>query len=740
MEAVHQHHHRVRTIHDYIRVLIKRRWTVLTVFLVTVLTAALYSFAVTPLYKATVQILIERQALWVLDQQRAATSGEALNEEFYQTQYKLLEGRALAKKVIDKSQLRNNPYYSQIFQNAGDGAEEAAQQRAEERLITTILEGVEVNPIRQSRLVEVSFLHEDPKFAAQLVNTLAQCYIEQSLDFNFAASQEATIWLKEKVTDARKNLEESEARLNQYKREQNIVTMEDRESITAQKLEQLNKELVGAETRRIEAETRFKEVSKGKPISQVLNNPLIQTLKAQEAKIIAEHSELSRKFGPEHPRMIQLNNELAATRGKIATETNQVVQAIKNEYYMVQSQEETLRASLNAQKADTQDLGDRSIQYRVLLRDVETNRALYENVLKSLKTTTATENRPATNIRIVYPATVPVSPVSPRKFRNLLLAAALGLVLGTALALGLENLDTTLGTPDEVEHLLGIPNLAIIPHLEFSSGNPETMSPELIVHHDSQPLASEYYRVLRTSILFSSPEHGPFVLLVTSSLPGEGKTLTVANLATAMAKTERDILLVDSDLRRPTLHQIFEVNKEPGLSNFLMGELDDLPVIPTQVDHLYLVPSGPIPPNPSELIGSNRMKEFLSRAREQYSRVILDSPPLMSVTDSALLATQADGVLMVVKAEIVPRKAALQARDKLLEVKANLVGVVLNDVPLERDTYYYNYYRRYQDYHRGNGQKATRIVHSRKWFPWEKLISKLKERLPFPSQNSSPKE
>jgi capsular exopolysaccharide synthesis family protein len=308
------------------------------------------------------------------------------------------------------------------------------------------------------------------------------------------------------------------------------------------------------------------------------------------------------------------------------------------------------------------------------------------------------------------------------------------------LALGLENLDTTLSTPDEVEQILGIPNLGIIPHLKFSSENPDTISPELIVHHESQPFASEYYRVLRTSILFSSLESGAFVLLVTSSLPGEGKTLTVANLATAMANTKKDILLVDSDLRRPALHQIFEVNKEPGLSNFLMGELDELPVIKTQVDHLFLVPSGVIPPNPSELIGSKRMKEFLSRAREQYSRIILDSPPLLSVTDSTLLATQADGVLMVVKAEIVPRKAAQDARDKLLEVKANILGVVLNDIPLERDSYYYNYYHHYSNYHGGDKRNSTRNVPSSKSFSWKKLITKLQARLHFPSRDSSLKK
>ena len=295
----------------------------------------------------------------------------------------------MAKKVAEKLNLKSNPSYASIFRDLPPNADDAMKQRAEESLISAVLKKVEVKPVRQSSLVDVSFSDPDPKFAATVVNTLAQCYIEQSLDLRFAASQEAAVWLKEKLIEGRKKLEESEAKLNQYKRDHNIVALDDKESITAQKLEQLNKDLIAAQTHRMEAETRFKEVSRGQPISQVLNNPLIQTLKGQEAKIIAEQSELSRKFGPEHPRMIRLNNELAATRGKIGAEMGQIVQAIKNEYYMAKAQEENLKGALEKQKGETQDLGDRNIEYRVLLRDVETNRALYENMLKSLKTTTA---------------------------------------------------------------------------------------------------------------------------------------------------------------------------------------------------------------------------------------------------------------------------------------------------------------------------------------------------------------
>jgi len=698
---------RHRSLHDYYRILLKRRWLVLLVFCSIVAFRALMTFTAAPIYQATVQMLIERQTPRYLEQPGGAGQPASAGEEFYQTHYKLLESRALARKVVEKLNLKNNPYYANIFKELPPDADAAVKQRAEESLISAVLGGVKVTPVRQSSLVDVSFSHPDPKFAATMVNTLAQCYIEQSLDLRFAASHEASTWLREKLIEGRKKLEESEAKLNQYKRDHNIVALEDKESITVQKLEQLNRDLIAAQTHRMETETRFKEVSRGQPISQVLNNPLIQALKGQEAKLIAEQSELSRKFGADHPRMIRLANELAATRGKIGAEMGQVVQAVKNEYHMAKAQEENLKAALEAQKGDTQDMSDRNIQYRVLLRDVETNRALYENMLKSLKSTTATENTPATNIRIVYPATIPTAPVSPRKIRDLILGSLIGLTLGVGLAMFMESLDTTLKTPEEVEEWLEIPNLALIPHVEFPSGNPVQQDfPELIVHHGQEHLASESYRGLRTTILFSSPGQAPRVLLVTSSLPLEGKSLTSANLATAMAKAEPNVLLVDADLRRPSLYKIFQLPAEPGLSNFLVGELDDLPVVETVVPNLFVVTAGKIPPHPSELLGSARMREFLDLAKGRFGRIILDSPPLMSVTDAAILSTQAEGTILVVKAEAVPRQAAMDARDQLLEVNATLLGAVFNNLQTQRNGYYYNYYR-YHSYYTGKDDSAA---------------------------------
>jgi succinoglycan biosynthesis transport protein ExoP len=696
-------HRRAFSIHDYLRILVKRRAAVLAVFFVVLALAALKTFTATPIYQATVQILIERQPPRVLDTQ-TQPAYDYYGEEFYQTQYKLLESRALAKKVADKLDLRKRSPYSQMFAQLPTDVDQNTKQRLEESLVDTILGGLQVEPVPSSRLVNVSYSSPDPKFAAEVANTLGQAFIEQSLDLRFSASQEAAQWLEKKLAEARKKMEESETKLNRYKREHNIVALDDKESITAQKLEQLNKELVSAQTRRMEAEARYQEVEAGRPIGDIMNNPLIQTLKAAEAKLIADYSELSKKFGEGHPKIIQIKQEMAATRGKIEAEMGVVKQTIKNEYNMAKTQEGNLKKALEEQKNVTQDQSDVGIQYRVLLRDVETNRALYENMLKSLKTTTATENIPATNIRIVYPALIPEVPIYPRKSRTLMLASVFGLFLGVGLALVLESLDTTIKTPEDVEDFLEIPSLAMIPHIETSANPGE--SPELVVFHDHQPLSSEAYRVLRTSILFSSPGQAPRSLLITSTLPMEGKTLTTANLATAIAKAEGDLLLIDADMRRPTLHQLLNVPREPGLSNFLVGETDELPVVATLVPHLFLIPAGAIPPNPSELLGSERMQELLNRSQERFVRTVLDSPPLVSVTDAAILSTLADGVLLVIKAEHVPRKAVRDTVNHLLEIHAHLLGAVLNDVPLQRDSYYYRRYKYSSSYYYTDMEKS----------------------------------
>ncbi|OGP72716.1 MAG: hypothetical protein A2Y80_10375 [Deltaproteobacteria bacterium RBG_13_58_19] len=694
---------RGRTLHDYLQILLKRRVAILGVFLAVVASVALYSFRVTPIYQATVRIMIERH-LPRLANMRETLLFDSHSEEFYQTQYKLLESRILVKKLVDRLKLDKHPDYAHLFKKSNSDSP-GAGKRSEENLVDEILSGIKVSPIRSSSLVDVSYTNPNPEFATQVVNTLAQCYIDLSLDLRFTASQEEAGWLQQKLTDARKKLEESETDLNQYKKEQNIIAPEDKETITAQKLGELNRELVAAQTRRLEAETRFKEIKQAKDIPQVLNNPLIQNLMAQEAKLITDRSELALKFGELHPRLNRLNQEIATINERIKALISRINQSITNEYNMALAQEHNLQKALEEVKGETQDLSDRTIHYRVLLRDVETNRALYENMLKSLKETTATENVPATNIRIINWARTPEVPISPRKMGNLFLGAFLGLLLGGAVAFGLEHLDTTLKNPEEVESWLEIPSLGIIPHLEIEECSSTVSCPELIVYNSNGDLAAEGYRVLRTNILFSSPGRAPSSLLVTSALPQEGKTLTAANLATALAMGEPSVLLVDADLRNPSLHRIFNLPADPGLSNYLVGDTDELPIVPTLVPNLFLVPSGKIPPNPADLLGSERLHEFLHQAQKQFHQVILDSPPLLLLADASILATQVRGVLLVVKAGTSPRKSIREAMNQLLGVNANLLGAVLNDVLPERGDYY-SYYR-YHPYYSATDRSTS---------------------------------
>ncbi|MEW6386198.1 MAG: polysaccharide biosynthesis tyrosine autokinase [Thermodesulfobacteriota bacterium] len=679
-----------QTLQDYLRILMKRRVAIIGVFLAVVASVALYSFRATPIYQATVRIMIERH-LPRLANMRETMLFDHHSEEFYQTQYKLLESRILAKKVADRLKLDKNPHFAHLFKKISSENPEA-QKRAQENLVDEVLGGIKVSPIRNSSLVDVSFTDPSPEFATQVVNTLAQSYIDLSLDLRYAASQEEAGWLQQKMTEARKRLEESEAKLNQYKKEQDIIALEDKETITQQKLAELNRELVAAQTRRLEAETRYKEIKQAKDIPQVLNHPLLQSLMAQEAKLLTEKSELSLKYGELHPRLHRLNQEIATIQGRIKALTSRVNQSITNEYNMAVAQEDNLKKALEEVKTETQDMSDRTIHYRVLLRDVETNRAIYENMLKSLKETTATENVPATNIRIINWARTPEAPISPRKMRNIALGAIMGLFLGCAIAIGLESLDNTLKTPEELESWLEIPSLGIIPHQEMAEDSLAEKSPELVVFNSNGDMASEGYRVLRTNILFSSPGRAPFSLLVTSALPAEGKTLTAVNLATAMAMGEPAVLLVDSDLRNPSLHKIFKVPADPGLSNYLVGETDELPVVPTVVPNLFLVPAGKIPPNPADLLGSDRLHDFLILAQKQFGRAILDSPPLLMLADASILATQVTGVLLVVKAGTVPRKSVREAMNQLLGVNAHLLGAVLNDVQPQGEGYY-SYYR-----------------------------------------------
>ncbi len=710
-------------IYDYLRTLYKWRKVAIASFILIVGTVAIASFVMTPVYRATVKILIEREAPKVLTVQELLPA-DPMSTDFYQTQYRLLQSRSLALRVIQALNLSENS----VFNPAGSNDKPALEKREKESmLVNKFLKSLKIDPIRNSRLVDVSFDSTDTALAADIANMVAKGYIDQNTGWKSETSSEAKDFLTKQIEEQKKTLDKSEEALQKYKEQYGIVQLtpfggdKERENIAMQKLGGMTGKLVDEQTRRVEVEARYKEVqdllSKGAAldsIPQIMDNYLIQRLKENEASLMTQMSELSQKYGEKHPKIIQLKSEIDATRQKIKQEAQNVLASIRNEMAIARARETNARQAAEAQKAETQKLSERSIEYSVLLREAEKDRELYENLLKRLKETSVESELGTTNVRIVDRAEVPRTPARPKKIQYVLLSVIVGLFSGCGLAFFSEYLDNTIKTPEDIQAYVQTPCVALIPTINFSEeiGDKET-STEIIVHHKPKSSAAEAFRSLRTAVLFSFPDNPPRTVLITSFIPKEGKTFIGANLALVMAYAGESVLLIDADMRKPQLHKLFGLDNRKGLSNVIVGEE---PTIHPAVLHekLDVMTCGPIPPNPAELLGSKRMAEFIEEMKGAYDKVLVDSPPISSVTDAVVLTRLIDSVLYVVHGGITTRETAMHGAQLMRDVDAKVIGSVLNNIDIGRESYYYShyyhYYYHYYNYygHDGEGQKSAR--------------------------------
>jgi capsular exopolysaccharide synthesis family protein len=443
-----------------------------------------------------------------------------------------------------------------------------------------------------------------------------------------------------------------------------------------------------------------------------MDNYLIQRLKENEARLVTQMSELSEKYGEKHPKMTQLKSEIEANRQKIKSESQNVLRSIKNELAIARAREANARSAVEGQKAETQKLSERSIQYSVLLREAEKNRELYENLLKRLKETSVAGELGTTNVRIVDRAEAPVLPSRPKPLQYILLSVVIGLAMGGGLAFFFEYLDNTIKTPDDIEKFVGAPCLALIPKINFLEEiGQKVSSPEIIVHHKPKSTVAEGFRSLRTAVLFSSPDTPLKTILISSFIPKEGKTFITANLALVIAYSGESILLVDADMRKPQVHKVFGLENRRGLSNAIVGEE---PNIHRSILHekLDIITCGPVPPNPAELLGSKRMAEFLDQMKGTYDKIIIDSPPISSVTDAVVLSKLMDSVVYVIHGGATTREAAQHGSRVMRDVDAKVIGAVLNNIDIGRESYYYShyyhYYYHYYDYYGHDGEKTRK--------------------------------
>jgi succinoglycan biosynthesis transport protein ExoP len=730
-------------IRNYLYVIMKRRWTVITFFAVLVITVAIHSFTATPVYEATTRLIIDKENPNVVSIQEVMAV-DASGTDYYQTQYKIIESRTVAREVINRLNLEESQEFfpkpndnfvsnlkNSVFKTIASWKESIATLLKTEKddlisgaskgyepdfpLVSDFIKRIKVSPIRNSRLVDVSFQAKDPVLASKIVNTLANAYINQNLEIKLRAVQDAVGWLHNRIEEEREKVERAEQALLRYKEKHGIVTdfSSDVEKITAQKLAEMNTQLVETETKRVEAETRYKQAMtlEGAPdmldsIPEVLDNKVIQEIKKMEVDLYKRMSELSKKYGQKHPKMVATESELKTLQKRRAQEVDRVINSLRSEYKVALAKENSLKAALSKQKKESLDLNQKAIKYGVLRREAESARNMYELLIKRFKETSITEDMRTGNIRIIDRAEVPKNPVKPTKKLNIILAITVGLVMGIGMAFFFEYLDNTIKIPEDVKQHLKTPYLGSIPlFTSEKAGNPDDgVHPDLVALHSPKSSASESYRGIRTSILFSSAESAPQVLLISSAAPKEGKTITTANLAVSMAQANGKTIILDCDMRRPAMHRLFGASKDVGVSNLLAGggSIKEA-IVRTRIPNLDIIPCGPIPPNPSEILGSARMLTLLNGLRKLYAHILIDSPPSTAVTDAVVLSTSVDGVIMVVRTGDTAREIVKNGLAQFVEVGSNILGTVLNGVDMKRDGYYY--YQYYYYYYGEDGQK-----------------------------------
>lgn len=720
----------------YLQILYRRRYIVATAFLTVVLSIALYTFSSVRIYEGTVRILIERENPNVVSFQQVLEQSE-LTDDYYETQYRILQSRRLARRTLDALDLWSHPQFtppprlsvrrivmapintvSRWFEPPRPiEAPDAAETRAQSRVIDNFLRDVTVAAVRYSRLVDVTFKSPDPGLAAKVANTLADGYIRQNVELRSSTTKEASDFLTQQLAEQRMKLEASEQALQAYRERTDSVSLEERQNVVVQRLADLNAAVTRANTIRIQKEAVYNQVRAAQTnlaaidsVPMILSNTFVQQQKSELAGLQRQRAQLSEKLGPNHPEMVKIGVAIRNAEARIQAEVGQIVQAMQSEYESALTEERTLAAALNQQKQEAQVLNRAGIQYGVLQRDATANRQMFESLLKRTQETGVTEELKAGNIRIVDPAETPTGPVSPNVFNNLLMALLGGLTLAVGLAFAFEYADDRIKNPDELKKHLGLPFLGMVPAL-FN----KTVSAPLISDGVSS-MFSESFRSIRTNVLFSSTDEGGRLVVVTSSAPGEGKTVVSTNLSLALAQAGHRVLLIDGDMRKPRVHEVFGRAVAPGLSNLLVGNAAASEAIyESAVPGLWLMPAGTHPPNPAELLGSKRFRDFASFLLNHFDWVIVDTPPVMAVTDAAIAANLSHGVLFVVGAEMTSRRVAQRAVEQLELGQAKFLGVVLNRVDLEHNAYYYSRYYRpeYGGYYGppggapGNGVGAT---------------------------------
>jgi polysaccharide biosynthesis transport protein len=705
------------------RIVRKRKWSLIAFFLLVVITVAIASTLQTPIYRSVISLKIERDQPKVVDFKDVAPTESIYDADFYKTQYELLKSRTLAQRVVEQLNLRQSralvkpehaPWWKELVKSAssalgqfGDaawwkgliqpGSSENTQANAQETAahsdvatVDAFLASLTVDPVRNSRLIKVYFMSPDRKLAADVLNALAQNFININLERRYEATSYAKTFLEERIAQTKAKLEQAERLLVAFQRDRQIINIDDKQNVLAQTLSDFNSAGSRAEQERFKAESLYRSFnSEPESSPQVLESRAIQTLKEQRAKMQAEYQDLAPIYKPAFPKMQQLQAGIAELDKRIKEEVDVVRRSAEGTYKATVAQETSILARLESSKKAVLDLQGRSIQYNILKRDVETNRQFYEGLVQRYKEVGVAGGVGVNNISVVDPAEMSLLPYKPNLQRNLLIAMMLGLAGGIGLVFFLEHLDDRLHRPEDLERIVHFPVLGVIPLVKRRKSR-GLAALALDTQNDIRSSFAEAYRSVRTALQFSTRDGAPAKFVVTSTLRGDGKSTTALSLAINFAQTGRQVLLIDADLRSPSLHKSLGIDNSQGLSNYLLGDVPALAAMqPTSIPNLFVIPAGPLPPNPADLLSGPKLPELLAQLGERYAHIIIDAPPVLGLADALVLGNHVGAVLYVVASGGTQKAHLIVALKRLRRAGVTPIGVVMTKVSLRDGTYGY---------------------------------------------------
>jgi len=681
----------------------RRKWFILGAITGALLLGLLVTLITTPKYSASATLEIKRDSSNFINVQGAEPDRQsnAVDLEFYQTQYGLLRSRGLAERVASRLNLHDNPEFFELYRSKEadgwfeNGRPKPSASTREQRIreaANILLRNFYVVPERLSRLVEIRFISPDPALAQRVINTWSQNFVDRNLERRVDATAYARHYLEGRLAQLRTRIDESERALVGYAAREGIVNIPGpsdggssaagERSLIADDLANLNRALAQATADRVQAESRLD--SRRGSVPEALTNMAITQLRARRAELNAEYSRLLVQFDPQYPQAVALHAQIAQLDTSIAREETRVQDTLRQTYTAMLEREQSLRQHVTGLTSGILDLRRRSIQYNIIQRDADTNRQLYDALLQRYKEIGVAGGVGVNNVSIVDSAQLPERPTSPRIAMNLLIALLGGLVVAAGGAFAMEQVDQGITDPTEVEDTLAVPLLGTIPRT-----NSPKMLDELM---DIKSSLTEAYLSLNTNLAFATDHGAPRSLAVTSSRPAEGKTTTSFAIATALARLKKRVILVDSDLRSPSVHSLVGASNKRGVSNYLIGEAELSTLIqPTSIEGLSILAAGPKPPSAPELLASDRFDRLIRELVEQYDHVLFDAPPVMGLADAPLIANRVEGVVFVLESHGTQRRMARVAIDRLRAANAQIFGAVLTKFDSKRAHYGYGY-------------------------------------------------